>query len=93
MTLEANIGNGHAGYYSVRGDETGLVYEAPHDEPVQLHPPKQAWEAFWAAVAAADVWAWRPDYEADHDVCDGDYWACAWSTTAASWRRLGARDA
>ncbi len=72
--VEAGIGNGREGYYEVRSDGDGLVYQAPGNGEVRLVPTAGEWASFWATVDRLGGWEWQERYE-DRRVCDGTYWA------------------
>ena len=88
--LEASIGNGLEGYYAVRGDGVRVEYQAPREEPVELYPSPEAWEAFRATIREVRVWTWESVYEADGEITDGDYWAVCLEDDGRTVRSSGA---
>ena len=38
----------------------------------RLHPSPEAWERFWKALDAADVWKWQPSYWGWPPCCDDE---------------------
>jgi len=69
------------GGWEVSGsEEEGLLYRRRgHDGSVleerRIHPPPEAWRAFWEKLRALGVHDWEARYEPEYPVCGGTTWA------------------
>jgi hypothetical protein len=77
--LEASIGNGREGYYSVEGDGERLVWRFGRGENIEQHevtPAPEEWVRFWHALDRAGILQWNARYETE-GVADGTQWHVA----------------
>lgn len=85
--MEASIGNGLAGYFTLNLTAAGVLVwsdstAAAAAEVVEsVAPSAAAWETFAAVLERLDVFDWLASYE-DRSVLDGTYWAfsCSWAS-------------